>query len=42
MGEALPARGHLVADGPVIAIYRSDVRTTPEEQLRTDLPVPLR
>ena len=42
MGEALPASGRLVADGPAIEIYRSDMRTTPKEQLRTDLLVPLR
>ena len=42
MGEALPASGHIVADGPALEIYRSDMRTTPKEQLRTDLLVPVR
>jgi AraC family transcriptional regulator len=42
MGEALPASGHLVADGPALEIYRSDMRTTPKEQLRTDLLVRVR
>ncbi len=42
MGEALPASGHLLADGPALEIYRSDMRTTPKEQLRTDLLVPVR
>lgn len=42
MGEALPASGHLVADGPAIEIYRSDMRTTPKDELRTDLMVPVR
>ena len=42
MGEAIPASGHRVADGPAIEIYRSDMRTTPKDELRTDLLVPLR
>jgi len=42
MGEALPASGHEFADGPALEIYRSDMRTTPKEQLRTDLLVPVR
>ena len=41
MGEALPASGHLVAHGPAIEIYRSDMRTTPKDELRTDLMVPV-
>ena len=42
MGEALPASGHMIADGPALEIYRSDMRTTPKEKLRTDLLVPVR
>ena len=42
MGEALPASGHIVADGPALEIYRSDMRTTPPELFRTDLLVPVR
>jgi AraC family transcriptional regulator len=37
MGEALPASGHMLAEGPALEIYRSDMRTTPKEKLRTDL-----
>jgi AraC family transcriptional regulator len=40
--EALPVTGRPIADGPAIEIYRSDMRTTPKEELRTDLLVPLR
>lgn len=39
MGEALPASGHTLADAPALEVYRSDMRTTPKEQLRTDLMV---
>jgi AraC family transcriptional regulator len=42
MGEALPASGRVLADGPAIEIYRSDMRTTPPDQWRTDLLVPVR
>lgn len=42
LGEALPASGHVIADGPALEIYRSDMATTPKEQLRTDLLVPVR
>ncbi len=42
MGEALPASGYVVADGPGLEIYRSDMRTTPREELRTDLLVRVR
>lgn len=41
MGEAIPASGLRVADGPALEIYRSDMRTTPPDQLQTDLLVPL-
>lgn len=41
MGEAIPASGLRVADGPALEIYRSDMRTTPPDQMRTDLLVPL-
>jgi AraC family transcriptional regulator len=39
--EALPASGHVVAEGPVLEIYRSDMRTTPKAELLTDLLVPI-
>lgn len=42
MGEALPASGHRMGEGPALEIYRSDMRTTPPEKLRTDLLVPVR
>lgn len=42
LGEALPASGHVIADGPALEIYRSDMATTPRDQLRTDLLVPVR
>jgi AraC family transcriptional regulator len=42
LGEGLPASGHVLKDGPSLEIYRSDMRTTPKEQLRTDLLVPVR
>ena len=42
MGEALPASGHVVTDGPALEIYRSDMRSTPMVELRTDLLVPVR
>ena len=42
MGEALPVSGRIVADGPAIEIYRSDMSTTPKEQLQTDLLVSVR
>jgi AraC family transcriptional regulator len=41
MGEAIPASGQTLIDGPALEIYRSDMRTTPPEQLRTDLLVPI-
>ncbi len=41
MGEWVPAIGRRVADSPSFEIYRSDMRRTPREQLRTDLYVPL-
>jgi AraC family transcriptional regulator len=41
MGEWLPSSGHKVGDGPAFEIYVSDMRTTPKEQLRTDLYVPV-
>lgn len=41
MGEWVPASGRRVADSPSFEIYRSDMRTTPKEQLRTDIYVPL-
>jgi AraC family transcriptional regulator len=39
--EWLPASGHHAGNGPALEIYRSDMRTTPREELRTDLYVPL-
>ncbi len=42
MGVALPASGRLLADGPALEIYRSDMRTIPKDKLRTDLLVPVR
>ena len=41
MGQAIPAEGLRVAPGPTFEVYRSDMRTTPKEQLRTDLYVPI-
>jgi AraC family transcriptional regulator len=41
MGEALPASGHMLADGPALEIYRSDMRTTPMAEWRTDLMAPV-
>ena len=41
VGEWLPASGQHVAPGPALEIYRSDMRTTPREDLRTDIYVPL-
>jgi AraC family transcriptional regulator len=41
MGEWLPASGHQVADGPAFELYVSDMRTTPKEELRTDIYVPI-
>jgi AraC family transcriptional regulator len=37
MGEWLPSSGHKVGNGPAFEVYVSDMRTTPKEQLRTDL-----
>ncbi len=37
MGEALPALQVKIADGPAYEIYKSDMRTTPPEALRTEL-----
>jgi AraC family transcriptional regulator len=42
MGEALPASGYLIADGPALEIYRTDMRTTPKAEWRTDILVPVR
>lgn len=41
MGEWLPQSGLTLADGVSYEIYRSDMRTTPESELRTDLYVPI-
>jgi AraC family transcriptional regulator len=41
MGEWVPSSGRRLADSPSFEIYRSDMRTTPKEQLRTDIYVPL-
>jgi AraC family transcriptional regulator len=41
MGEWLPQSGHRLADGVSYEIYRSDMRTTPESELRTDIFVPI-
>lgn len=42
IGEALPASGLVVADGPALEIYRSDMRSAPMAEWETDLLVPLR
>ena len=42
LGEALPASGHVLLEGPALEIYRSDLRTTPRDEVRTDLLVPVR
>lgn len=41
MGEALPASGYVIAPGPALEIYRSDMRTTPKTEWRTDILVPV-
>lgn len=41
MGEWVPASGRRLADSPSFEIYRSDMRTTPKDELRTDIYVPL-
>jgi len=41
MGEWLPASGRRLADTPSYEIYRNDPSTTPTDQLRTDLYIPL-
>lgn len=41
MGGWLPASGHRLGEGPAYEFYVSDMRTTPKEQLQTDLVVPL-
>jgi AraC family transcriptional regulator len=41
MGEWLPSSGHRVGNGASYELYRNDPRTTPKEDLRTDLYVPL-
>lgn len=42
IGEALPASGLVVADGPALEIYRSDMRSASMAEWETDLMVPLR
>jgi AraC family transcriptional regulator len=41
VGEALPASGYVVTDGPALEVYRSDMRSTPMAEWQTDLLVPL-
>jgi AraC family transcriptional regulator len=41
LGEALPANGFVLKPGLSLEIYRSDMRTTPPAQWRTDLLVPV-
>jgi AraC family transcriptional regulator len=41
MGEWLPNSGHRVGDGASYELYRNDPRSTPKEELQTDLYVPL-
>lgn len=41
MGDALPSSGYVVRPGAALEIYRSDMRTTPEAEYRTDLLVPI-
>jgi AraC family transcriptional regulator len=41
MGEALPASGHQLIEGPALEIYRNDPGSTPTERLHTDLLVPV-
>jgi AraC family transcriptional regulator len=41
LGEALPATGFVLKPGLSLEIHRSDMRTTPIEQSRTDLLVPV-
>ncbi len=41
LGEALPATGFVLKPGLSLEIYRSDMRTTPPAQWRTDLLVPV-
>jgi AraC family transcriptional regulator len=39
--DALATAAHRTAAGPSLEIYRSDMATTPRDELRTDLYVPL-
>lgn len=41
MGEHLPASGLTPRSGPMYEIYLDDMATTPEDQLRTELCVPV-
>lgn len=41
LGRWLPTSGHRIGTGPSYEVYVTDPRTTPVEQLRTDLYVPL-
>lgn len=41
LGEALPANGFVLKPGLSLEIYRSDMRTTPPTEWRTDLLVPV-
>jgi AraC family transcriptional regulator len=41
LGRWLPPSGHRIGAGPSYEVYVTDPRTTPVEQLRTDLYVPL-
>jgi AraC family transcriptional regulator len=41
LGEALPANGFVLKPGLSLEIYRSDMRTTPPAEWRTDLLVPV-
>jgi AraC family transcriptional regulator len=39
--ESLGAGGHRPRTGPAFEVYRNDMRTTPEAELRTDLYMPI-
>jgi AraC family transcriptional regulator len=41
MGEWLPASGYRVGSGPSFEIYRNDPATTPKDELRTEMCIPL-
>jgi AraC family transcriptional regulator len=41
LGKLLPESGERIRDGVCFEVYMNDMRTTPPEQLRTDIYVPI-